>query len=336
MFLHTILAVAALAATSINASPIQELNARNLDPAQCSKVVAIVEVLKIQKATPFCSSFLSIKPATATSTVQVTGTVTTTSTATITSGTASTSIVFKPGNPPSKVRREANLAEPFLEDRNAVPVALEQRDPIPTLPAYLSAFPTSAISSACSCLSIPPRTTSVTATGKATATQTVTTSTTVTPPVVTSTKYRKQRILVISPSARKTTSPANIPLPPKKACATPVPSLIPTLPFGKSNDAGVGDLSNSLYGQGTSGTTLEGCCNLCYFGLPNCVQAIYYSYQGCVVRQPAAPTGGTGVGVSDVCPNGQFQGLTYTPDLAPPFRSQGLLAGPCGQVYNNL
>lgn len=75
MFLHTILAVAALAATSINASPIQELNARNLDPAQCSKVVAIVEVLKIQKATPFCSSFLSIKPATATSTVQVTGTV---------------------------------------------------------------------------------------------------------------------------------------------------------------------------------------------------------------------------------------------------------------------
>ncbi|KAL9019520.1 MAG: hypothetical protein Q9185_003220 [Variospora sp. 1 TL-2023] len=118
-------------------------------------------------------------------------------------------------------------------------------------------------------------------------------------------------------------------------CATPVPSLIPTLPFGKSNDVGVGDLSNSIYGQGTTGTTLQGCCNLCYFGLPNCIQAIYYDYQGCVVRQPAAPTG-TGLGVSAVCPNGKFAGLTYTPDVAPPFRSQGQFAGPCGQVYNNL
>ncbi|KAI4178026.1 MAG: hypothetical protein LQ348_005720 [Seirophora lacunosa] len=171
-----------------------------------------------------------------------------------------TTIVFRPGNPPANVRREANP--------DSFPAALEQRDSTPAVPPYIKSYATSSISDA--------------------------------------------------------------------SCATPVPSLIPTLPFGKSNDAGVGDLSNSLYGQGTSGTTLEGCCNLCYFGLPNCVQAIYYSYQGCVVRQPAAPTGGTGVGVSDVCPNGQFQGLTYTPDLAPPFRSQGLLAGPCGQVYNNL
>ncbi|KAL8973528.1 MAG: hypothetical protein Q9197_002238 [Variospora fuerteventurae] len=74
MFLPNILALAALAVINIHASPVQEFSSRNLAPAQCSQVVTIVDVLKAQKATPFCSSFLSINPATATSTVRVTST----------------------------------------------------------------------------------------------------------------------------------------------------------------------------------------------------------------------------------------------------------------------
>lgn len=69
-----ILAVAALAATTTFASPVQEVNARNLTPSQCSKVQSVVDVLTLHTATPFCSSFLSIKTATSKSTIKVTST----------------------------------------------------------------------------------------------------------------------------------------------------------------------------------------------------------------------------------------------------------------------
>ena len=60
--------------TAVYASPVHDLGSRDLTAAECCKVVVIVDVLKIQKATPFCSSFLSIKPATSTATVTVTST----------------------------------------------------------------------------------------------------------------------------------------------------------------------------------------------------------------------------------------------------------------------
>ena len=149
-------------------------------------------------------------------------------------------------------------------------------------------------------------------------------------PTVTKTVYRKS-FMIDSIHLPQHTLTEGI------ACATPVPSLIPTVPFGKADPypSSVLGTNNNLYGQGTTGTTLEGCCNLCYFGLPNCLQAFYYSYQGCVV-QLATEVVGTGPGVTSVCPNGQIAGLTYNPDTSPPFRSQGNIAGPCGQTYNNL
>ncbi|KAI4196582.1 MAG: hypothetical protein LQ346_003200, partial [Caloplaca aetnensis] len=121
-------------------------------------------------------------------------------------------------------------------------------------------------------------------------------------------------------------------------CATPVPILTPTVPFGNPNITAVfpENTSNERYFLDTpEGATIEGCCNLCYFGTANCILAVYYGYQGCVVIRPTVPVG-TGVGVSDVCPVGQFAGLVYERDTAPTFRSQGDIAGPCGQVYNNL
>ncbi|KAG7008652.1 hypothetical protein G7Y79_00004g012360 [Physcia stellaris] len=301
-----ILAVAALLATTSYSSPVQEVNARNLTPSQCSKVQSVVDVLKLYTATPFCSSFLSIKTATSTSTIKVTSTATTTKTSTITTGTTSTSIVFKPGNPPAKIRREA---ESDVEQRDATLAAVQRRESSPTIPAYVSAYATTAISSACSCLNIPTPTTTVTTTKTATTTKTVSTSKTVQPPVVTSTKY---------------------------PCATPIPTKVPTIPYGKSDGTGVGETSNSRYYLDTpEGETLEGCCNVCYFGIPNCIQAFWYSYQGCVVQQAVAPSG-SGVGVSSVCPNGKISGLTYNRDTGADFRSTGDIAGPCGQVYNNF
>jgi hypothetical protein len=66
------LAAAALAAYGAHASPMPDLDSRDLTPAQCSKVAAVVDALKLNKATPVCSTFLSIKPATSSTTVMVT------------------------------------------------------------------------------------------------------------------------------------------------------------------------------------------------------------------------------------------------------------------------
>ena len=43
---------------------------------------------------------------------------------------------------------------------------------------------------------------------------------------------------------------------------------------------------NADYGLSTpQGASAEACCNTCYFELPYCIQAYWYSYEGCVVNQ---------------------------------------------------
>lgn len=69
--------------------------------------------------------------------------------------------------------------------------------------------------------------------------------------------------------------------------------------------------------------------------MTNCIQAYWYYYEGRVIVQ-AQTVIGTGVGVSDVCPNGKIKGLVYSPDSNAPFRSTGDIAGPCGVQYNDL
>ena len=71
--MRTCLSIAAafwLAAQTVLASPTNDIGARNLTPQQCSKLVAVIDVLKLHNATPFCSSFLGIQPTT-TSTVSI-------------------------------------------------------------------------------------------------------------------------------------------------------------------------------------------------------------------------------------------------------------------------
>ena len=102
-----------------------------------------------------------------------------------------------------------------------------------------------------------------------------------------------------------------------------------------ANNAALPDVDgNALYGlETTQGGTLSGCCNACYFELENCLQAWWYSYEGCVVMT-ADPTkfNGTGAATS-TCPQGKITGLEYERDTSASFRSDGDFAGPCGETY---
>lgn len=121
------------------------------------------------------------------------------------------------------------------------------------------------------------------------------------------------------------------------ACADIFPTLTPTLPYGDaSNGAGFSTV-NTLYYLSTdpAGASAQACCNKCFFGMENCVNAFWYFYEGCVVQQATAAAG-NGIGNSTQCPSGQLVGLTYTNDTAPAFRSTGNIAGPCGVSYSNL
>lgn len=72
------------AAAVVAASPLADFERRTLPPSACSEVNLIVDLLNLYKATPFCSSFLSIPTYTTTivsvaSTTYTTGTITSTS-----------------------------------------------------------------------------------------------------------------------------------------------------------------------------------------------------------------------------------------------------------------
>lgn len=124
-------------------------------------------------------------------------------------------------------------------------------------------------------------------------------------------------------------------------CASPFPSRTPTLPYGDATPPSNLSTQNTLfYVSSTSqGASAQACCNACFFELANCIQAYWYSYEGCVVSQAtnSSLTGSaSGEHVGKTCPAGTFKGLTYEQDTNPAFRSTGNIAGPCGQTYNNL
>lgn len=124
-------------------------------------------------------------------------------------------------------------------------------------------------------------------------------------------------------------------------CATPLTTDTPGLPYGDARMANNGSLpyvdGNDLYGLETSqGSSLQSCCNACFFELENCLEAYWYSYEGCVVMSAdPAQFNGTGASTS-TCPQGEIVGLEYDMDNSPAFRSTGNIAGPCGQSYRDL
>ncbi|KAL8637284.1 MAG: hypothetical protein Q9228_005426 [Teloschistes exilis] len=172
------------------------------------------------------------------------------------------------------------------------------------VPTYLGKTPLPLISKACSCLNLPTRTTTATATVTATTTATV-----AAPPVY----------MTIYP------------------CADPFPTLTPNLPFGDYvSPTDLGLQNGRFFTDTPQGSSGQACCNACFFEIENCINAYYYSYQGCVYSQATNLTSASGQGKDATCPAGYFKDLTYVPDTKPAFRSQGNIAGPCGQTYNNL
>jgi hypothetical protein len=124
-------------------------------------------------------------------------------------------------------------------------------------------------------------------------------------------------------------------------CASPFPSLTPTLPYGDATLPSNFSTENTLFyvSSTTEGASAQACCNACFFELANCIQAYWYSYEGCVVSlatNSSLAGSASGEQVSTACPAGIFNGLTYEQDTNPAFRSTGNIAGPCGQTYNNL
>ncbi|OKL62116.1 hypothetical protein UA08_02368 [Talaromyces atroroseus] len=151
------------------------------------------------------------------------------------------------------------------------------------------------------------------------------------PTVVTVTSTVTELTTAQTPTTTKTFYP----------CATPFPSLIPTLPYGDSSLPDNFATENSIFNVASTpqGASAEACCNACFFEVPNCVQAYWYSYEGCVVSQVTNGSiagAASGQQVSHVCPAGTFNGLSYANDTNPASRSTGNIAGPCAQTYNNL
>ncbi|ERF75096.1 hypothetical protein EPUS_04878 [Endocarpon pusillum Z07020] len=143
------------------ASPLDDTRLRErIPPNICDGIKGVVDSLKINKATAFCSSYLKIPTATSTVLETVTSpsttvaTITSTSTETISitpsTGPASTSYIFLPGNPPSTPPQRREVETPGPEKRaaaaaaqNAPPNYLRTNAPPPSShrPAPASAWP---------------------------------------------------------------------------------------------------------------------------------------------------------------------------------------------------
>jgi hypothetical protein len=347
-----------------------------IDENDCAAVSDLITLLQSESAaTSFCSSFAHVSPTTytvtqtAVSSIAVTAiatslstsivTVTDAVTVTITEGLPASEYTFLPGNPPSqpdvKAREEeeesyegdeeddeCDAPEPTstiktISASSSLPVTLHvtttthvsasisasSTHAVTTgLPAWIEPYPSSKISAACSCFETWTQTITI----GAVATSTVT-NTEVVPTVITVTATAAVEVTVTPSPSVTTVYP----------CANPFPTLTPTIPYGIASTPNSLGLENNLYYLNTQqGSSAQACCNACFFELANCVQAYWYFYEGCVVSQATDLSSASGQQVSNVCPSGTFDDLTYNNDTAPAFRSTGNIAGPCGQTYNNL
>ncbi|CRG91120.1 hypothetical protein PISL3812_08168 [Talaromyces islandicus] len=258
---------------------------------KCSALRLLLTEQQHKDASNWCSAHL--KPATVTSgaaSVSVSATTTTstifvTSTKidTITSESASVIYTFLPGNPPTSTSPTSSHTNDNINKRQPS----GDSSPTPTAFAlWIAAQPSTSVSALCSCLGVSEKsskpTTPVTKT--VTQTSTVTKSTTVAAAASVSSVW---------------------------PCASPFPTLTPTSPYGNASIPSSLATENTLFhrGDSTAGASAQACCNACYFDLPNCIQAYWYSYEGCVVSQAtnvSVPHAASGHDVSSVCPAGTF------------------------------
>lgn len=256
-----------------------------------------------------------------------------------------TSTVFKPGDPPAAAKEKRDND---LEERKAT---------ILLTPTYARQYPAAQLSIACSCLNISVPTTTVTSQTVITSISTIqltaihasnTTFTnssslmlnTVTIPQTSIIQVLETiTVATITTTITETTTTTKTPQPTIYTtvypCAAPLPSPGPA--YGDYADSNPLGLQNGLFYLDTpEGNNATSCCNICFFGVANCIQAYWYSYEGCVVSQATNLDSASGEGVSTSCPAGTFDGLSYGPDLKPAFRSTGNIVGPCGRSYTNF
>ena len=89
---------------------------------------------------------------------------------------ARTSVIFEPGNPPAATAQARARRGPIDVDEI---LEIDQRNVKPSIPMWLTSVASSAISSACDCLSIPTPTSTVTKVSTSTIVNVATTTVTV-------------------------------------------------------------------------------------------------------------------------------------------------------------
>ncbi|KAG7006090.1 hypothetical protein G7Y79_00016g040750 [Physcia stellaris] len=227
--------IAPLVSSTPLANSPEDLAARGL--STCAVVSDILKVLNkptiSASATKFCSSFISIPLRTSTTVSTTTLTpapVTTTTVVTVSTTTVVTSTLGLPVTTP--------------------PAAKEKRGG--SLPVYVSAYASSKISAACSCLSITPATTTVKTTSTVTApalTATVTSTTT-------STSTSTSTVLGVASQCL-----------PAAISASPVSLIQP----GLEGIAGTAEQVRS----GFPINNVQDCCSACYLATSSCVAFTY-------------------------------------------------------------
>ncbi|KAL8669571.1 MAG: hypothetical protein Q9168_005840 [Polycauliona sp. 1 TL-2023] len=220
----------------------------------CQAVGDVLNILKDPKisaaATSFCSSFISIPVQTATSVATIATTPAPVTTATTLTVTVSASTVIT-----------TTLGQPLT---TPAPTAVKEKRTI-KLPPYLAAFASAKVSSACSCLSITPATTTVKAT--ATITGAASTITSTITKSVTSTSTSTSTVLGVAPQC--------------------LPSAITSSPVRLFQDdvvgiAGTADEGGSRFKI----NNIQDCCSACYLDTDSCVAFSYGNFDNSRVSDP--------------------------------------------------
>ncbi|KAF3941836.1 hypothetical protein ABW19_dt0210263 [Dactylella cylindrospora] len=321
----------------------------------CRDVQFLVDVLKLNKATPFCSTFLGISTVTigttavstsyatavvteqayATSVAYETDVVSVTSTeyvttvprivswVTVVDSTVTTTSTVTPD--PSIVYTTTWTTPAAVKARSA---AVKERGVSISLPPFVKKFASSAISSACGCLSLPTpsitsteqlvQTSTVTSTVKETITALVTSVETVTRTQVDQATYTDDRYAsthVVSTVTETTTLPrATVTQVISKPYKTPY--CVNILSEKKLYYYAYSTYIRQLGGAGTYPVArgeegLSQCCQKCY-DTPDCNNWNFFDFSAGAQCEIAVSVSGVSTGISAACPKGIVPGGAIT------------------------
>ncbi|KAM7196687.1 hypothetical protein V8F33_006027 [Rhypophila sp. PSN 637] len=375
LFLLLTVATGLLPSAVLSAGPIVHKGERAVHV--CKAVQVIVSVLKSNKATPFCSSFLGIKLPTVTTAstsfaqrveteiyqvIETSSTTWTTVTRTTTRTTVTATITTTlqtitdrvvltetvTNTPPPTLTITSYYTPSASAPGKRSPLNLEERAAAAAaaIPPFLKPFASSAVSSACECLSLttPTATKTVTSTTTVTtpSTTTTTTTTTTTESYVifsfTTTTTSIGRYIPFNPHVPSYVTVTVTTTSPAASATTTVAAPFPTqcrnlvaggLIFQSRNAGAEADLQELDVGNTPGELSYSQCCAIC-FGTPNCmyygmVQS-YISPSTCRIFTRHSSVEG-GQSPTDTCPKGSGTETIHQPVTDPETGAIGI--GPC-------